>query len=169
MASTITATEQLMRGAERASRRSSGGVFRVGAITIVALAGCVESLPTLPPTQPVVQQLVTVEGGRSARRRRTQRARTHAVRPARGPRRRRGTHRRERLYRRRRGCSQALRSGRLSLLIFDAQEPMGSPPIGRHRYTLPSNTSGQVLVDITVGAAACKGGFSSQTGRALAG
>ncbi|MEE2836410.1 MAG: DUF4215 domain-containing protein [Myxococcota bacterium] len=132
---------------------SRARLARRGAVCalIAGCTACSDHLPALPPTQPVVQQLVTVEGvirrgvdGRSEPvpmpYGRLEVLGVGVVRTDVS-----GFYRLPRLQ-------SGAQERTLEFLVFDAQEPMGSPPIGRHRYTLPSNTSGQVLVDITVGA-----------------
>ena len=155
----------------RRRQLSRARLARRGAVCAL-IAGCMacsERLPTLPPTQPVVQRLVTVEGtirrsvdGRSEPvpmpNARVEVLGAGVVRTD-----ERGFYRLPRL-------ASGAQERQLEFLVFDPQEPLGSPPIGRHRYALPSETGGQVLVDFTVGAAAAfKDELRCLMGWALAG
>jgi cysteine-rich repeat protein len=112
---------------------------------------CVERLPTLEPSRSVVKQLVTIEG--TVRRGVDGRSdpvpmpdalievlgvgmvRTNES----------GFYRLPRLQ-------SSFEDLNLKFLVFDSSQPIGSPPVGRHQYNLPSGSIGQVSVDFTVGA-----------------
>ena len=118
---------------------------------LLAGGACVEQLPALPVDQPSFQQLVTVEGtvrrgvdGRSdpipLPNARLEVLGIGVVRTD-----ERGFYRLPRLH-------SSFEDRDLEFLVYDTNETLGSPPIGRHRYNLPSGSIGQVSVDFTVGA-----------------
>ncbi len=132
-------------------------------------SACAERLPTLKTDQPFIQQLVTIEGtvrrgvdGRSdpipMPNARLEVLGVGIVRTD-----ERGFYRLPRLQ-------SSFEDRDLEFLIFDSNEPIGSPPIGRHQYNLPSGSIGQVSVDFTVGArGSIKGRVELPQGQSLGG